>query len=331
MNKKAESNSFVLLCEDTGKIKGILHDEIKLEVSDCIGKDLVSILSEESFGKGQIFLKNVREKNAAIDFEMVAKTTDGEQALFFSGIRLEKKILIFATNTYYVFNTLLEEMSRIINEQTNLIRSCIDEKTKIARLERQRIEKDLHDSISQTIFSTRVIAEILPDLWQRDQAEALKQIKKIKMLTTESLKEMRRMLLELRPDSFAEEDLADLLGQLIDSAKLRSNMDIKLEVIGVYDPKGEIKEAVYRITQEALNNSLKYSAASVIKISLEYFPNRLTLAIEDNGKGFDVEKVDKNKYGLFIMRDRAISIHADLQISSIKGKGTKVELHCPIE
>ncbi len=331
MNKAEETKNIVLLCEDTGKINGILHDEMKLLESDCIGKDLASILSEESFGKGLIFLKNVREKNILIDFEMVSKTNDGEQALFFSGIRLNKKILIIATNTYYVFNNLLEEMSRIINEQTNLIRTCIDEKTKIARIERQRIEKDLHDSISQTIFSTRVIAEILPDLWQRDQAEALKQIKKIKMLTTESQKEMRRMLLELRPESFAEEDLDELLGQLINSVKLRSNMDIKMEVIGGYDIKGQIKEAVYRITQEALNNCMKHSGASAVKISLEYFPNKLTLTIEDNGKGFDVEKVDKNKYGLFIMRDRAISVNADLKVTSKKGEGTKVELDYPIE
>ena len=324
MNKDQETKCIIILCETNGIINNIINDEIKVEEKKCAGKDLSCILADESFGKALTFLKKVREKKAALNYEMPVKTRKGTQVLVFSGIMIYKKILIIAANTFYILNDLFEEMSKIINEQTNLIRSCEEGKARIANIERQRIEKDLHDSISQTIFSTRVIAEILPELWQRDQQEALKQLDRIKVLTAESSNEMRRVLLELRPDAFSEENIVELIKQLISSANLRSNIDVQFKVNGTGNPETKVKEAIYRVCQEALNNAIKHSSASMVKVILKFLPEKIYLGVEDNGRGFEVKKIPRNKYGLYIMHERAKVANSTLKINSNKGKGTKI-------
>jgi signal transduction histidine kinase len=322
-----EQKNLVILCNKQGTITGIITDEVSLKEKDCVGKKVTCMVNKESLDKAAGFLDSLANKNVALNYEMFIQTDQGKEMLIFSGIRIDEKLLIFATDTNYIMNDLIEEMSRISNEQTNLIRKLTQEKVQMARLERERIERDLHDTVSQTVFSTRLIAEILPELWKKDRKEAKKQLENLKILAEESLTDMRRILLELKPDSFEEEDLEDLIGQIIKSARLRSNMDIKIKVIGEKaDLDARVKEALYRISQESINNSIKHSGASKLNIELKFLPENLNLKIEDNGNGFNTEKIDKNKYGLYIIKERAKTIGALIDIKSNKGKGTKTTL-----
>ena len=132
--------------------------------------------------------------------------------------------------------------------------------------------------------------------------------------------------MELRPESFYGENIDELLKQLINSLRLRSGIDIALNIEGKYDPSEEAKEVIYRITQESVNNSVKHSGADEVTVRLEKKPDRFILSITDNGKGFDINKISKNKLGLYIMNQRAGSINSSLDIKSSEGEGTKVSL-----
>ncbi len=327
MTKITEPKNLVILCDAQGTVTGVITDEISLKEKNCVGKKITCLVSRESLDKATSFLDNVLSKDVALNHEIFLETSNGKEMLVFSGIRIEKKLLIFGTDTNHVMTSLVEEMSRISNEQTNLIRKLAQEKAQIANLERDRIERDLHDTVSQTIFSTRIIAEILPELWEKDREEAKKQLKNIKTLAEESLTDMRRILLELRPDSFEDEDLDELLGQLINSASLHSNIDIRLKIKGEKtDFNSKVKESLYRISQESINNSIKHSGAKKLHIELHYRPDRINLKIEDDGNGFDPGVIPKSKYGLYIMNERAKNIGALLDIKSDKHKGTKTTL-----
>ena len=138
--------NLVILCNKQGIITGIITDEVSLKEKECTGKKVSCLVNEESSDKASHFLDSLTDSNVALNYEMFIQTNKGKEMLIFSGIKIDEKLLIFATDTNHVMNNLIEEMSRISNEQTNLIRKLSKEKAQIARLERERIERDLHDT-----------------------------------------------------------------------------------------------------------------------------------------------------------------------------------------
>ncbi len=184
--------------------------------------------------------------------------------------------------------------------------------------ERQRLARELHDAVSQTLFSANMIADSLPLLAEK-QPEALPgQIKVLRQQTQLAMAELRAMLYELRPQSLADTDIKTLLEQLVQAFSNRSTMEIDLTISG--DELGEIdlvvKVALYRISQEALNNAIQHANATRADISLSLEENRLCLCVIDNGNGFNIDEQKAGHMGLRIMRERAESIQAKLDISS---------------
>jgi len=204
------------------------------------------------------------------------------------------------------------------------LKKAIREKDFIASAERIRIEKEIHDTLSQTIFSTNLLADSIPGLWKKDRQEALKQLEKIKLLTKESEYQFRRILLELKTDAFLFEDLGDLIRQLAYSLQFRTEIPVEVSIKGKHNHSKEVTEAFYRICQEALNNIIKYSYASMVKIELESQPEKTCLRIKDNGVGFDKKKISQKSLGLYIMRKRVKDINATLNIDSKIDRGTKI-------
>lgn len=197
--------------------------------------------------------------------------------------------------------------------------------------ERNRLARDLHDAVTQTLFSASLIAEALPDLWQNDPAEGFQLLDELKQLSRGALAEMRTLLLELRPAGVADIGLDDLLRQLAESTAGRTGMMIKLEVVGEFDLDPNTREVLYRIAQEALNNVVKHANANNVSFHLQgdsLAINRsvatLTLTVEDDGCGFIPDLDANEQLGLSIMRERAESIGASLVIDSLPGCGTQV-------
>ena len=189
--------------------------------------------------------------------------------------------------------------------------------------ERSRLARELHDAVSQTLFSTSLIAEVLPILWDRDQDEGHRRLQEIRQLTRGTLAEMRMLLLELRPSALVNTELDELLTHLCEAVSSRTLIPIAVHVSRC-ELAIEAKLALYRIAQEALNNLGKHSEASQAEVILSCSPGQVELRITDNGRGFDAACIPESSLGIRIMRERAEAVGATFEIRSQPGKGTDV-------
>lgn len=198
--------------------------------------------------------------------------------------------------------------------------------------ERNRLARDLHDAVTQTLFSASLIAEVVPRIWERNRDEGIKRLEELKQLTRGALAEMRTLLFELRPATLAEAPIEELLRQLCEAATGRARIPVKLDIKAAAKLPGDVKIVFYRVAQEALNNIAKHSGAknAVVELNINHDLNLgitvAVLRVTDDGKGFELQNVNTGRFGLSIMKERAESAGAKLSVSSKPGCGTKVEL-----
>jgi PAS domain S-box-containing protein len=206
-----------------------------------------------------------------------------------------------------------------------------------ASAERDRLARDLHDSVTQALFSASLVAEVLPRMWERDPEEAMTGLEELRQLTGGALAEMRTLLLELRPEALIETSLRDLLRQLSEATTSRTQISKTVDIGSIPAVPPDVHIAFYRVAQEALNNVVRHAGATELNLSLEALPpvsqeetddwqGRLVLRVSDNGRGFDLERIWGDHLGLDIMRERAATIGAALTIDSQPDQGTQVVL-----
>ncbi|MDD2921567.1 MAG: PAS domain S-box protein [Anaerolineales bacterium] len=192
--------------------------------------------------------------------------------------------------------------------------------------ERQNLARDLHDAVNQSLFSAGLIAEVLPRLWDRDQAEARRSLEDLRRLTRGAMAEMRALLAELRPATLTDSDLGDLLRLLGNAFSGRTNLPVAINVMEELILPTEVQTAFYRICQEALSNIAKHAKAAKVEINLKQEDDTIELRIRDDGLGFDPEQNLSGHYGLGMMRERAEAAGALLSITSQTGHGTELTL-----
>jgi len=190
--------------------------------------------------------------------------------------------------------------------------------------ERQRLARNLHDAVNQSLFSAGLIAEVMPRLWDRDQAQARRSLEDLRRLTRGAMAEMRALLAELRPSTLTDADLGDLLTLLGNAFTGRTNIPVRINTIGHGVLPPEVQVAIYRISQEALNNVAKHAEASVVQISLTHDDNNIELSLHDDGRGFDPDGTTSGHYGMSMMHERAESVGVLLSITSQPGHGTEL-------
>jgi two-component system nitrate/nitrite sensor histidine kinase NarX len=191
--------------------------------------------------------------------------------------------------------------------------------------ERQRLARDLHDSVNQSLFSASVIAESLPKLWKRNPDKVFPLLVDLHQLMKGTLAEMRLLLWELRPSSLIGNSLDKLLAQLVTAAQGQSKMSITVDAEDVPQLPEDVHIVFYRIAQEALNNIVKHSEASEVTIHFSGKGKTCVLRVHDNGKGFDTSQ-DSSGLGLNNMRERARTIGAVFSLTSRLHEGTQVSL-----
>lgn len=194
----------------------------------------------------------------------------------------------------------------------------------VAAAERQRLARELHDAVSQTLYSMAAIAEALPRVWERQPDVGWQGLRDLGRLASGALAEMRTLLLELRPAAIAEESMDELLRQLVEATKAHTEIPVSLTLTGECSFPPEVQLALYRIAQEGLNNAIKHAHASQIRLGLYCQPGRVTLGISDNGRGFDSNQVDPGHFGLSIMRERAEAIGAEFTLETEPEGGTEI-------
>jgi signal transduction histidine kinase len=190
--------------------------------------------------------------------------------------------------------------------------------------ERSRLARDLHDAVTQTIYSATLIAEALPQVWARDAAEGQRNLVKLRQLVRGALAEMRTLLFELRPAALEAADLGTLLEHQANSLTGRTRIPVTVAVEPGIEVPTDVRVALYRIAQEALTNIAKHASATEVDVSLHRELDRVALSIRDNGRGFDSGSVTGEGMGLRIMRERAERVGAEFAVKSAQGRGTEV-------
>ena len=203
---------------------------------------------------------------------------------------------------------------------------------KLAMLEeRQRLARNLHDAISQTLFSASIIAEALPRLWQTNPDDIPSRLEQIGNLTRGALAEMRSLLLELQPERLLEAEIGQLIHELADGVLGQTQIEVALDVMPDITLPTDIHVAVYYIIQEALNNVARHAEATQVTVQLHKQQDQLALTITDNGRGFDPGHTASTSFGLLNVQQRTQSTNADLHITSEIGEGTKISVNWPLQ
>ena len=200
------------------------------------------------------------------------------------------------------------------------------EKDTAAAEERGRLARDLHDAVTQTIYSASLIAQVLPQIWDRNPDEGKRNLVKLRQLVRGALGEMRTLLFELRPSALETADLETLLHQLGDTLTGRTRIPVELTVEGEDPPPVEVKIVLYRVAQEAFNNIAKHAEATRVEVHLQTRQNRVELKIRDYGRGFEIKSISSEHMGIRIMQERAETVGAQVELESAPGTGTTVKV-----
>lgn len=214
-------------------------------------------------------------------------------------------------------------ITRDVTEQKQAER----EKSAAVTAERDRIARDLHDSVTQTLFSASMIADVLPMLWEMDTAAAMERLGELRELTRGALAEMRTLLLELRPSFLIEAELDQLLQQLLDAVIGRARVRGDLRIDGQVNAlPQEVHIAIYRTVQEALNNIAKHAQATHVSIALKRHQERLELSIRDDGRGFEMTAPSGGHFGINNMKERIEEIGGTITLESRAEHGTTITI-----
>jgi PAS domain S-box-containing protein len=201
--------------------------------------------------------------------------------------------------------------------------------------ERQRLARELHDSVTQALYgiglgahtARSVLREELPaEQLKRSLAEPLEYVLS---LAEAALTEMRGLIFEMRPDSLENEGLVVALERQADTLKARHLLEVETDLCKEPPLPFEVKEALYRITSEALNNVVRHARASRVLIQLGSCTETITLQVRDDGVGFDPQDRFLGHLGLHSMRERAVQLGGDLEIESSPGRGTCITVRIP--
>ncbi len=197
--------------------------------------------------------------------------------------------------------------------------------------ERNRLALDLHDVVSQKLFSLVLTAEAAATLLDRDPESARAQVARLGELAREALAELRSLIMGLRPPELERDGLQGALRKEIDMLERIHGVEIELRGDVASTGDGERDLAVLRIAHEAVNNALRHASAAHIAVRLEGDDDSVRLEVADDGSGFDpdVAEVRAKHLGLTSMEERARELGGRLQISSSPGAGTTVALEVP--
>ncbi|MEV4453212.1 GAF domain-containing sensor histidine kinase [Streptomyces mirabilis] len=197
--------------------------------------------------------------------------------------------------------------------------------------ERSRLAHELHDAVSQKLFSLRLTAQAAAALVDRDPARAKGELHQVAMLAAEATEELRAAVIELRPAALDEDGLVATLRTQIQVLDRAHSARVTFAGHGVRALPAAQEEAVLRVAQEALHNALRHSGAGRVDVTLEKRGTGTVLRVSDDGSGFEPTAIRAagRHLGLVSMRDRSSGVGGTLNVESAPGKGTTIEMEVP--
>jgi signal transduction histidine kinase len=241
--------------------------------------------------------------------------TDKEGADAFSDADEKLIVLLAAHAAIAIENARLHERSREL--------SIVEERNRLAR--------ELHDSVTQQMFGVVLAAQSAGELLARGDATAADEVQRVQALARGAMDELRSVVFELRPASLEAEGLAQALRKHVDVLRRVTGEPIELRVGAPPPLRAAAAGEVFRIAQEALQNALRHAAAERIEVRLEDGGGRLVLTVSDDGRGFDpgAPVLRSRRLGLTSMEERATELGGQLTVRSRPGEGTTVRLEVP--
>jgi signal transduction histidine kinase len=194
--------------------------------------------------------------------------------------------------------------------------------------ERERLARELHDSVTQSLYSLHLLSEAGRQLAAAGDLDRVGgYLERLGDISQQALKEMRLLVYELRPLVLKREGLVGALQQRLDAVEKRAGVVARLLIEGEVELPASVEEGLYRIAQEALNNILKHAGATSVTITVHSEGDRVELEIADNGTGFDLDAtIDHGGMGLVNMRERAERMGGSFAVLSVPAGGTKVRV-----
>lgn len=197
--------------------------------------------------------------------------------------------------------------------------------------ERQRLSRQMHDGPAQALSNFILQTEIAMRLFEIDPAKAKEELANMKISATSTFQKVRDFIFELRPMMLDDLGLTPTLKRYMDAFEEQSNMEVALKISGMDRRLESYQEVmIFRAIQELLNNVIRHSQATQVKVSLDMGETNIRVSIEDNGKGFDVESLaERGGMGLKVHRERVEMLGGFLEVDSTVGQGTRVTFQIP--
>jgi PAS domain S-box-containing protein len=220
---------------------------------------------------------------------------------------------------------------RDVAEQVRLERDLRQQAAELAAgEERGHLARELHDSVTQALFSMTLITRSIELLVRRDAEEAIAKLASLRELQRDALAEMRSLIFELRPGSLADDGLVRALRTHTAAVQGRIGLPIVYTAEEIGRLPIAVEEALYRIAQEALHNVVKHAGAKQVRLTVARDRDGVSLLVEDDGSGFDPARIPPGHLGLTGMRARAERVGAQLEVASQRGRGTRIEVVVPL-
>ena len=196
--------------------------------------------------------------------------------------------------------------------------------------ERQRLARELHDSLSQTLYGIALGAHTALIFLDSERDKVVEALDYVLSLADAGLTDMRALIFDLRPESLEAEGLVSALAKRATALRARYGLEVKTEICEEPDVPLETKDAIYRVAQEALHNAVKHARANQLGLRLCHMRDTLVLEVSDDGAGFDPAQSFPGHFGLDSMRERVARLRGTLGIHSAPGSGTRVRAEFPL-
>jgi PAS domain S-box-containing protein len=277
---------------------------------------------------GEVLTELFREQKQLTDYEFAFKTRqDRVVVVLVSLVRITVNNMSCILAIGHDISTRRQSEEALRRAQMELAVSIQEH---AAQEERQHLARELHDSVSQALYGVSLGINTALTLFGSDQTKVLEALHYALSLTHAGLTEMRALIFELRPESLVQEGLVIALTKLVDATRVRHGFEVELGLCDEPDAPLAVKEALYRIAQEALHNTVKHAHPSRLDVHLTCAPDSLMLEVCDNGEGFDPLAAYPGHLGLRSMRERAQLVGGTLDIISAQSCGTQIRARIPL-
>ncbi len=275
---------------------------------------------------GEVELTTKAHKKLWLEITLIPTNQgQGKQSLFLLGNNVTKR------------KEIQEEVDRVQQiDYENLVQLQKDQASQIVEAqeeERKRIAKDIHDGIGQILTALKFSVESI-NLENRENSA--KKLQDLKVVFGQLIKDVRAVTFSLTPPELSDHGIAPALKKMTEEISKLSGKNIFFENKTDFQKRFDslTETNLYRVAQEAVNNSLKYANSTFVLVSVSHTKDLLSIVIDDNGAGFDVDAVEASEkglgMGLFFMKERVKYVDGRLFVNSTKGEGTRITINIPL-